>query len=49
MKVQVNQLYTRHEWIYFSYLDGDLVLGEGSAPEELVDTVNGQEPCDVGT
>ena len=32
-----------------AYLDGDLVLGEGSAAEQLVDTVDGQEACDVGT
>lgn len=30
-----------------THLDGDLVLGEGSAPEKLVDTVNGQEAGDV--
>lgn len=31
-----------------AYLDGDLALGEGSAAEQLVDTVDGHEACDVG-
>lgn len=35
--------------MHISYLDGHFVLGEGSAPKQLVDTVNGEEPCDVGT
>lgn len=29
-------------------LDGHFVLGEGSAPKQLIDAVNGEEPCDVG-
>lgn len=32
-----------------SHLDGHLVLGESSAPQQLVDAVNGQEARDVGT
>lgn len=32
-----------------SHLDGHFVLGEGSAPEQLVDAVDGEESCDVGT
>lgn len=32
-----------------SDLDGHFVLGEGSAPEQLVDTVDGEESCNVGT
>lgn len=35
--------------VHISYLDGHFVLGEGSAPKQLVDTVNGEESCDVGT
>lgn len=31
------------------HLDGHFVLGEGSAPEQLVDAVDGKEACDVGT
>ena len=31
------------------YLDGDLVLGEGAAAQQLVDTMDGQEALDVGT
>ena len=31
------------------YLDGHFVLGEGSASKQLVDTVNGEKSCDVGT
>lgn len=30
-------------------LDGDFVFGEGTAPQKLVDAVNGEEPCDVCT
>lgn len=30
-------------------LDGHFVLGEGSAPKQLIDAVDGKEPCDVGT
>lgn len=29
-------------------LDGHFVLGEGSAPKQLIDAVNGEEPSDVG-
>lgn len=35
--------------MHVSYLDGHFVLGEGSATEQLVDTVNGEESCDGGT
>lgn len=35
--------------VHTTYLDGHFVLGEGSAPEQLVDTVNWEESCDVGT
>lgn len=35
--------------VHISYLDGHFVLGEGSAPKQLVDTVNGEESCDVST
>lgn len=31
-----------------SHLDGHFVLGEGSAPQQLVDAVDGQEARDVG-
>lgn len=31
------------------YLNGHFVLGEGTAPKQLVDTVNGEESCYVGT
>lgn len=34
---------------HVSHLDGHFVLGEGSAPKQLVDAVNGQEARDVGT
>lgn len=34
---------------HIAHLDGHFVLGEGSAPQQLVDTVDGEEPCDVGT
>lgn len=34
---------------HISDLDGHFVLGEGSAPEQLVDTVDGEESCNVGT
>lgn len=30
-------------------LDGHFVLGEGSAPKQLIDAVDGKKPCDVGT
>lgn len=30
-------------------LDGHFVLSEGAAPEQLIDAVDGEEPCDVGT
>lgn len=30
-------------------LDGHFVLGEGSAPKQLIDAVDGKEPRDVGT
>lgn len=33
----------------FPNLDGHFVLGEGSAPKQLIDAVDGKEPCDVGT
>lgn len=32
-----------------TYLNGHFVLGERSAPKQLVDAVNGEESCDVGT
>ena len=35
--------------VHISYLDGHFVLGEGSAPKQLVDTVDGEESCDVST
>lgn len=35
--------------MHISYLDGHFVLGEGSAPKQLVDTVDGEESCDVST
>lgn len=31
------------------YLYGHFVFGEGSAPQELVYAVDGEESCDVGT
>lgn len=30
-------------------LDGYFVLGEGSAPKQLIDAMNGEETRDVGT
>lgn len=37
------------QWVHIAYLDGHFVLGEGSAPQQLVDAVDGEESCDGGT